>query len=335
VATSAEIIDRYARAKDYLPWIPYAPVGQAIIDEVNRMGPDGLYLSTACALVEKESGFKNAFGCDHGAKWTNTPPYCQVAVTESRVKALIRNFYEPPVGGANGVGLTQLTTISRVQEAERLGGAHVPRFQMRVGFRYLNSLIAQLGWPAGAAAYNAGAGNWRAVIDTYGADMKRLEREWAVRLSEAGPINTTEPFRWPAYAPGPAPKPNSPSYVERHPTRYFWTPGVAAFLRGLVRRFPNISVNTYHLHPPGWGQYERVSFDVWDRRGRGYPLDPEVGLRVWRYLWEYEGAPYWEWGIYRGKIWTRSTGWGPSPPGPADSDPGHWKHIHVSFQLNS
>jgi len=46
-------------------------------------------------------------------------------------------------------------------------------------------LIAQLGWPAGAAAYNAGAGNWQAVIDTYGADLARKEREWAARLSKA------------------------------------------------------------------------------------------------------------------------------------------------------
>lgn len=327
----AEIVDAYFRQKNYYLDIPYKPIGQVMIEEVERMGADGLYLSTAAALVEKESGGKNLFGCDWGARWTNEPPYCQVAVTQARVKALIRNVNAG--GGQNGVGLTQLTSIGLVQEAERMGGAHLPRFQMRVGFRYLNDLIADLGWPAGAAAYNAGAGNWRAVIDTYGASVARLEREWAARLSKGGGMS--ESFRWPAYNPGPAPKPNSPVYSERHPTRYFFTPGVAAFLKDLAKRFPNISVNTYVGHPPGWEQYERVSFDVWDRRGRGYALDPEVGLRVWRYLWDYEGAPYWEWGIYRGKIWTRSTGWGPAPSGPPDSDPRHDKHIHISMRLGS
>ncbi len=182
--TRAEIIDNYARNLNAYPHIPYQPVGRIMVEEVERMGPNGLYLSTAAALVEKESAGRCLFGCDWGPKWTDVPPFCQIAVTEARVKALIRNINSG--GGQNGVGLTQLTSIGLVKEAERLGGAHLPRYQMRVGFRYLNSLIAQLGWPAGAAAYNAGAGNWRAVIDTYGADMRRKEREWAARLSKAG-----------------------------------------------------------------------------------------------------------------------------------------------------
>lgn len=341
MATKAEIIDAYFRKQDYYPHIQYVPIGQVLVEEVERMGTDGLYISTAAALVEKESGGKNLFGCDHGTRWTHEPPYCQVAVTRERVKALIRNVNTG--GGQNGVGMTQLTSIDLVQEAERLGGAHLPRFQMRVGFRYLNDLIARLGWPAGAAAYNAGAGNWRAVINTYGADMAKKEREWAARLSEAGAIRETKPeanmpekpFRWPAYNPGPAPKPNSPRYVERHPTRYFWTPGVAALLKDLVKRFPNITVNTYVGHPPGWEQYERVSFDVWGPKGRGDWLDPDVGKKVWAYLFNLEGKPYWEWGIYRGEMWTRSTGWEPAPSGPADSDPGHYGHIHVSLRLGS
>lgn len=181
MATRVEIIDNHFRSLKTYSWIPYKAIAATIIEEVNRMGPGGLYLSTACALIEKESAGRNLFGGDWGPRWTTVPPYCQVAVTEARVKALIRNINSG--GGQNGVGLTQLTSIGLVKEAERLGGAHLPRFQMRVGFRYLNSLIAQLGWPAGAAAYNAGAGNWRAVIDTYGADLARKEREWAARLA--------------------------------------------------------------------------------------------------------------------------------------------------------
>lgn len=183
MASRSETIDAYFRQKNYYSHITYQPLGQVLVEEVERMGPSGLYLSTAAALCEKEAGGKNIFGCDFGSRWTNEPPYCQVAVTKERVKALIRNVNTG--GGQNGVGLTQLTSIGLVQEAEKMGGAHLPRFQMRVGFRYLNSLIAQLGWPAGGAAYNAGAGNWRAVINTYGADMAKKEREWAARLTKA------------------------------------------------------------------------------------------------------------------------------------------------------
>lgn len=185
MATRAEIINNYCREKDYYPWIAYKPIGETMVEEVERQGENGLYLSTAAALVEKESGFKNLFGCDWSSKWTNVPPYCQVAVTKDRVRKLIANVKNG--GGQNGIGLTQLTSINYVYEAEKMGGAHLPRYQMRVGFRVLLDHIASLSWPAGAAAYNAGAGNWRAVIDTYGADMARLQKEWAERLAMAEP----------------------------------------------------------------------------------------------------------------------------------------------------
>jgi len=183
MATKAEIIDDFFRGLDAYPWIPYKPVGEIMVREVERMGPDGLYLSTAAALVHKESGGKPVFGCDWGPKWTDVPPFCQVEVTGQRVKALIRNVNKG--GRQNGVSYCQLTSIGLVKEAERLGGAHLASVNMRVGFRYLNDLIAQLGWPAGAAAYNAGPGNWRSVINTYGAEMAKKEREWAARLAKA------------------------------------------------------------------------------------------------------------------------------------------------------
>ncbi|MBA3425921.1 MAG: hypothetical protein H0U04_15575 [Rubrobacter sp.] len=180
MATRARIIDDFFSNLNAYPWIPYSPIGETIIEEVRRMGPDGLFLSTACALVEQESGGKAIFGCDWGSEWTNVPPFCNVRVTEKRVQRLIKNVESG--GGQNGVGYTQLTAISLVHEARREGGAHLPGPNMRVGFRVLNEHIANLGWPAGAAAYNAGAGNWRSVMATYGADMARREREWSARL---------------------------------------------------------------------------------------------------------------------------------------------------------
>lgn len=62
MSTRAEIIDSYFRTKNYYEWIPYRDIGETIIDEVERQGANGLYLSTAAALVEQESGAKNIFG---------------------------------------------------------------------------------------------------------------------------------------------------------------------------------------------------------------------------------------------------------------------------------
>ena len=163
MATAAEIIDGYARQKNYYPHVPYKPVGQTIVDKVKRQGPDGLYLSTACALVEKESGFKNVFGCDYGSGFEDVPPFCNVAVTKERVRAHKHNYYNvPPVGeGANGIGYGQLTSMGYVEQADALGGAHLPGPNLEVSFGVLLGHIQNLGWPAGAAAYNAGANGWR------------------------------------------------------------------------------------------------------------------------------------------------------------------------------
>lgn len=193
MADAARIIDDVLGANMLYRHVPYRPVGQVIVDEVARQGAEGLYLSTACALVEKEAAGRNIFGCDWGSRWTDEPPYCQVEVTKERVEALIRNYYEPPVGGANGVGYTQLTTMSLVEEAQRLGGAHLPGPNMRVGFAYLLDLIGDYGWPEGAAAYNAGAGNIDDVLHTYGADMARRERQWHERLKGATVSPGVEP----------------------------------------------------------------------------------------------------------------------------------------------
>jgi hypothetical protein len=252
------------------------------------------------------------------------------------VKALIRNYYTPPVGGANGVGLTQLTSINLVERAQDLGGAHLPRYQMRVGFEYLNSLIGRLGWPAGAAAYNAGPGNWRSVIGTYGADMQKLEREWAVRLrsrdeSEGDRIRLRTGLG----------KDGNPAvgYIREHPTNYEWRPDVRRVARRLVNdpRFKGkIWVCTYFRHPPGRPQdpgkwRDTTSLDVWGFGGRGDPLPVDVGREVFNTLFNDPDPPDIWWTIYRGQMWTRGIGWGASPPGPPDSDPQHLRHIHVTF----
>ena len=179
--SKAATIDEYFRAVDAYPHIPYRRIGETLVDEVERMGPGGLWISTACALVEQESGAKNLMGCDWGAEWTNEPPYCHVRVTRARVEALIRNVNVG--GGQNGIGLTQLTSLDYVLKAQSLGGAWKPRYQMRVGFALLLENIELLGFQAGAAAYNAGRGNWRAVYNTYGREVVQKQQKWQRRLA--------------------------------------------------------------------------------------------------------------------------------------------------------
>lgn len=333
----AEIIDSYYRSKNYYPSIPYRPIGQTVVDEVNRMGPDGLYLSTACALIEQESGGKPVFGCDFGPKYTNRPPFCQVEVTKERVKALIKNYYTPPIGGANGVSYCQLTSIGYVEEAERLGGAHLAWANMRVGFRVLNDHIKNLGWPAGGAAYNAGASNWRSVINTYGTSIAKREREWAARLAKADEGNsvpdkvpewkrtTLVPPNFKKLAPRPG------NYQDRHPTRFEWEDRIAALIRRIYQKFPNVTVTTYVEHPEGWG-WDTVSFDVWGEKGRNDPIGLERGDKVFYFVYNDPNPPYLEWCIWRRKIRTRANGFRPEPFGNGTVFENHEDHPHFTFQ---
>ncbi len=148
--------------------------GKVIVEEAQRAG---LGLPLACALVEQESGGRNIFGCDWGTRWTDVPPYCNVDVTERRVNALLRNVENG--GGSNGVGLTQLTYPPLIKDANRLGGAHLPRFQCRVGFRVLKDYIESMGQRQGIGAYNGGPSN---PIMSYADSVLERREQWRDRL---------------------------------------------------------------------------------------------------------------------------------------------------------
>lgn len=112
-----------------------------IMQEARRadLPPDLAY-----ALVEQESGFRNIFGCDHGSGRA----FCHQAVTRYRVTQLLLS------GLANGVGLTQLTWPPFVRRANALGGAHRPRYQLRVGFQVLKDSMRTYGYTVGLQRYN-------------------------------------------------------------------------------------------------------------------------------------------------------------------------------------
>jgi hypothetical protein len=154
MATVKEIMDANLNGHGHVVYEAAKNAGfEMTLNEEGRLD-----LADACALVDHESaGGQNIFGCDFGSQWTWEPPYCNVPVTAERVQALLRNI--DAGGGQNGVGLTQLTTVGFVREAEQRGGAHLPEHQCSVGFEYLKSLVDDLGYMYGIAAYNAGPGN--------------------------------------------------------------------------------------------------------------------------------------------------------------------------------
>jgi hypothetical protein len=142
---------------------------RVVVDEAKRAR---LPLRFALAMLEKETGIpqRNIFGCDHG----EGKALCHENVTEARVKALQRS------GLANGVGWTQLTFPPLVVEAQKAGGAHKPRFQMRVGFRLLKSHMDQLGVQQGFRAYN-GTGP---AAEAYGRDAVKIAERWEKVLNQ-------------------------------------------------------------------------------------------------------------------------------------------------------
>jgi hypothetical protein len=132
----------------------------------------------ALALVEQESGFRNIFGCDQGPH--ETAPWCHQKVTRKRVKALIDHVERG--GISNGVGLTQLTSIGFIRQAEAQGGAHRVEAQCRVGFRLLHELIARHGQRVGIGAYNGGEGNPNLP---YADSVIALRTKWKKRIKDA------------------------------------------------------------------------------------------------------------------------------------------------------
>src|SRR5262249_59157557 len=135
--------------------------GPAILATSKR---EKLSFALALALVEQESNFRNIFGCDKGA------PFCHLPVTPDRVKSLIAHVNGG--GISNGVGLTQLTSLGFIQQAEARGGAHKVRPQSRVGFGPLHGPIERPGEEFGIGPYPA-RGGARACDDAAQADERQ------------------------------------------------------------------------------------------------------------------------------------------------------------------
>ena len=147
--------------------------GPEILAESKRAG---LPFALALALVDQESTFQNIFGCDLGPR--DSVPWCHQPVTRDRVQALIAHVEGG--GISNGVGLTQLTSIDLIQQAEAEGGSHNVVPQCRVGFGHLHDLIERHGEQVGIGAYNGGEGNPQ--LD-YATSVLGLRDKWQALIN--------------------------------------------------------------------------------------------------------------------------------------------------------
>lgn len=124
-------------------------------------------------------------------------------------------------------------------------------------------------------------------------------------------------------------------YATTYPTHHRWDEDVFRLILDYEAEFPGIYINTYKFHPPARSgpefTWEFRSFDVWDKRGRGWPLDRRLGETVFDRIMDDPRAPYIAWIIYAGWMWTPGGGWEVFDPPEDGSDPGHYNHIHVTY----
>lgn len=122
-------------------------------------------------------------------------------------------------------------------------------------------------------------------------------------------------------------------YATTYWTHHDWDPDVEELVMRYESEFEGIYLNTYYCHPPVYGRtYEFRSFDVWDSAGRGQALDPTLGDAVFDRIFHDPYGPPIAWIIYKGQMWT-PWGWEVYDPPEDGSDPGHYRHIHVTYAV--
>jgi hypothetical protein len=134
------------------------------------------------------------------------------------------------------------------------------------------------------------------------------------------------------------PNPASGSYVERHPSRYRWREDIADLIREVYQQFgpEKIHINTYHEHPgreisPNAYGRDTTSFDVWDVKGRGHPVDPKLGAEITDWLYRKDGAPFIDWIIWDRQWWDNSFPVNQWRKFGTDPFSWHEDHIHVTY----
>lgn len=129
------------------------------------------------------------------------------------------------------------------------------------------------------------------------------------------------------------------TWMQRHPTRYGWHSDVRDVVDKVFRGFGGepwrITINTYVDHPEGWSEKlgydtQRRSFDTWGPRGRGDPINPDLGDRIVRFIFSDPDPPWISWLIWQGRIWSRAAG-GIWMPWDDDGTGLHFDHPHCTY----
>lgn len=150
---------------------------EVVIEEAKR---EGLSLALACALLQQESGGgRNVFGHDGGTIFAG-------AGTVTREKYLDykrQRDANPKRRRMQGVGATQLTWWELQDQADKEGGCWQPRYNMRIGFRHLATLMRAHGEADGIRRYN-GEG---AAAEAYSRSVRAKTRHWQGVLAGSRP----------------------------------------------------------------------------------------------------------------------------------------------------
>lgn len=129
--------------------------------------------SLALAILEQESGGRNVFGHD---------PTIFVGAGEVTKEKYLRYRAQRRASGnrlMQGVGPMQLTWWEFQDEADRLGGCWVVKYNMRTGYRRLARLIDEHGTWEGVKRYN-GSG---AAAEAYKRSVRARYEKWHDRLT--------------------------------------------------------------------------------------------------------------------------------------------------------
>jgi hypothetical protein len=118
----------------------------------------GLWASQGLALRTIESGVRgdgNVWGHDSSPNG-GTSDLGGEPVTEADYRAYLRRRGNRGQGGMQGVGPLQLTWWGFQDEADKIGGCWVAKFNYRIGFDHFAHLVVANGERLGAAIYNGG-----------------------------------------------------------------------------------------------------------------------------------------------------------------------------------
>ena len=105
-----------------------------------------------------------------------------------------------------------------------------------------------------------------------------------------------------------------------------WRPDVQRNVQRVLKRFPQLSANTYKDHPwPGW---DGVSVDFWDKAGCGIaaPWTPLYLSRT--FLFDMPDGPNLRHTILGHTLWTSFGGFSYWSP---DDHSGKERHLHVTY----